>query len=65
MLCNISVAVGSLGILGLLFAWCAELRGFVFGFEARHWYSDAMVLVLIAIWFKLGAIYHKKGDGEI
>lgn len=59
MLVKISVLTGFLGVLALLFAWCAEYRGFVFGFESRHWYSDAMVLILIAIWMKLGAIYHK------
>ena len=56
-----SAVIGVLGILSLLLAWVAEFRGFVFGFESRHWYNDAIVFLLVAIWFKLGAILHK-GD---
>ena len=58
-LTKISIVTGFLGIGAFLLAWCAEYRVFVFGFESRHWYNDAMVLLLIAIWLKLGAIYHK------
>ncbi|MDP3770218.1 MAG: hypothetical protein U1A25_02250 [Candidatus Sungbacteria bacterium] len=58
-LSKLSIVSGFLGVLALLLAWCAEYRGFVLGFESRHWYNDAMVLLLIAIWLKLGAIYHK------
>ena len=55
--------IGSLGLLALLLAWRAEFSGFVFGFESRVWYNDAIIFLLIAIWLKLGAIYHK-GEGE-
>ncbi|MEK9195553.1 MAG: hypothetical protein AAB975_04195 [Patescibacteria group bacterium] len=58
-----SVIMGFLGILALIFAWRAEFSGFVFGFESRVWYNDAITFLLIAIWLKLGAIYHK-GEGE-
>jgi len=58
-----SVVAGSLGILALFLAWRAEFSGFIFGFESRVWYNDAIVFLLIAIWLKLGAIYHK-GEGE-
>ena len=56
--------VGGLGILALVLAWVAETRGFVFGFESRVWYNDAIIFLLIAIWLKLGAIYHKE-DGRM
>ena len=59
LLTKFSILFGSLGVLALLLAWSAELRGFMLGFEARHWYQDAVVLLLIAIWLKLGAIHHK------
>ena len=49
-------------MLAFLFAWVAELKGFVFRFESRHWYNDAIVLFLAAIWLKLGAIYHKNDN---
>ena len=56
--------VGVLGIVALMLAWFAEMRGFVFGFESRVWYNDAIIFLLIAIWLKLGAIYHKE-DGRM
>lgn len=63
MLKKASVITGFLGILALLLAWRAEFSGFIFGFESRVWYNDAIIFLLIAIWLKLGAIYHK-GEGE-
>ena len=57
-----SGVVGVLGVLAIVLAWVAELQGFVFGFESRVWYNDAIIFLLIAIWLKLGAIYHK-GEG--
>ena len=56
--------MGMLGVLALFLAWGAETRGFVFGFESRVWYNDAIIFLLIAIWLKLGAIYHKE-DGRM
>ena len=55
-----SAVIGLLGILAFLLAWLAEFRGFVLGFESRVWYNSAIIFVLIAIWFKLGALYHKE-----
>ena len=54
-----SAVIGMLGILFLVFAWFAEFHGFVLGFESRVWYSSSMIFLLIAIWFKLGAILYK------
>jgi len=54
-----SAVAGSLGVLAFVLGWWAEYRGFVFGFESRVWYNDAIIFLLIAIWFKLGAILHK------
>jgi len=54
-----SAVIGLLGIVAFILGWCAEYRGFVWGFESRVWYNDAIILLLIAIWFKLGAILHK------
>ncbi len=54
-----SGVIGLLGILAFILGWWAEYRGFVLGFESRVWYNDAIILLLIAIWFKLGAILHK------
>lgn len=65
MLKKISAVTGFLGILSLLLAWGAEFKGFVLGFESRHWYNDAMVFLLIAIWLKLCAIYHKSPENNV
>lgn len=58
-LTNISIGIGFLGIIALILAWIAESKGFAFNLDSRHWYNDAIVLLLAAIWLKLGAIYHK------
>ena len=58
-LTKLSVFIGTLGMFAFVLAWIAEFKNFVLYFEARHWYNDALVLLLIAIWLKLGAIYHK------
>lgn len=62
VLTNLSILVGVLGAAALIFAWLADLRGFFLGFMADHWYSDALVFMLAAIWLKLGAIYHRKAE---
>lgn len=59
LLKTVSGIVGLFGIISLLLAWRAEFNGFMFGFESRVWYNDAMIFLLIAIWLKLGAILHK------
>jgi hypothetical protein len=58
-LTKLSIFIGSFGVFAFILAWIAEFKGFVLYFEARHWYNDAMILLLVAIWLKLGAIYHK------
>lgn len=63
MLKKVSGIIGCFGLLALILAWRAEFSGFIFGFESRVWYNDAIIFLLIAIWLKLGAIYHK-GEGE-
>ena len=65
ILTKLSILFGFAGCVAFIFAWIAELKAFVLGFESLHWYQDATVLLLIAIWFKLGAIYHKsEGSGS-
>ena len=64
LLTKLSIFIGSLGVFALILAWIAEFKGFVLFFEARHWYNDAVVLLLIAIWLKLGAIYHKNDNAN-
>lgn len=61
ILIKISVVTGLLGIIAFGLAWYAEFKGFILGLESLHWYFDAMILMLIAIWTKLGAIYHSGG----
>ncbi len=63
ILIKFAACTGCLGIFSFLLAWLAEFRGFVFGLESRVWYNDAIIFLLIAIWLKLGAIYHK-GSAE-
>ena len=56
-LTNLSIAVGFLGVVALLLEWAAFL-GFLKA-PAGFWFNNAIILMLIAIWLKLGAIYHK------
>jgi len=59
ILTNLSIAVGVLALLVKSYAW---LRAYMAGgLTAEHWFMDAIVLMLAAIWLKLGAIYHKNG----
>lgn len=64
MLKKASGIIGCLGLFALILAWRAEFSGFVFGFEPRVWYNDAIIFFLIAIWLKLGTIDHK-GEGNL
>lgn len=58
-LTNVSIVVGVIGILSLIGAWLAGESGLFLGFSQKHLFADAGLLLLIAIWLKLGAIYHK------
>ncbi|MBI2582942.1 hypothetical protein HYV98_01655 [Candidatus Azambacteria bacterium] len=58
-LTNLSIIIGLLGVLALVGAWVAGAAGTVLGMNQQHLYWDAAVLLLAAIWLKLGAIYHK------
>lgn len=60
-----SVITGLFGVIALILAWRAEFSGFIFGLESRVWYNDAIIFLLIAIWLKLGAIYHKEEKGAM
>lgn len=59
-LTNLSILAGFLGILAFLGAAIASFpEGNVWLFGVKQWYGAGAGLVLIAIWLKLGAIYHK------
>lgn len=58
-LTNASIFVGFLGVLALLGAWYVGTEGFLWNMSQQHLFTNSIVLVLIAIWLKLGAIYHK------
>lgn len=58
-LTNLSIAVGLLGVLALIAAWLVGPGSALAGMSQQHLFTDAVVLLLIAIWLKLGAIYHK------
>lgn len=58
-LTTLSIVAGALGVLALLGAWLAGPRELFFGLTEQHLFADAAVLLLIAIWLKLGAIYHR------
>jgi len=59
-LSNWGVAAGFLGVilfvLALIVFWSDSLW---LGFDHKDFYFAGMGLLVIAIWFKLGAIYHK------
>ncbi|MEK7203647.1 MAG: hypothetical protein AAB627_01045 [Patescibacteria group bacterium] len=59
-LSNWGVAAGFVGIvlfvLALVVFWADTLW---FGFDHKDFYFGGIGLLAIAIWFKLGAIYHK------
>ena len=61
-----SVAVGSLGVLALVGAWCANRYGAVWGMNESHLFMDAIILVLIAVWLQIATIHHmmleKRGE---
>ena len=60
MLCNWSLAVGAVGLLCLFSAFLASVsENSVLILGERQWYGGGIALMLVAIWMKLGAIYHK------
>ena len=59
-LTNLSIAIGFLGVLALIAEWLAFLG--VVATPPGFWFNNAMVLLLVAIWLKLGAIYHRGGQ---
>ncbi len=51
---------GALGLLSFLFALVAFWSDALFwNFDHKDLYFGGMGLIALAIWFKLGAIYHK------
>ena len=61
ILTNWSVVLGVLGIaawiIGGFLQWLGD-KSFIFPFW--HYWVDGGTLLLIAIWLKLGSIYHKQ-----
>jgi len=60
ILTNWSIALGVLGIAAWIIGGLLQLLGnksFIFPYW--HYWIDSGILLLIAIWLKLGAIYHK------
>ncbi len=58
---------GWVGVIALLGAWSAGENGTAFGFTSAHLFTDATILVLIAIWMQLATMHHMKLEekGEI
>lgn len=59
-LTTLSIIIGILGVISLILAWAASPEKPVLGLSETHLFYDSIALLLIAIWLKLGAIYHKK-----
>ena len=59
-LTTLSILVGLLGVLALIGAWVIGPTGALAGMTQQHLFTDSAILLLIAIWLKLGAIYHKR-----
>lgn len=55
----LSIIVGLLGIVDLVLAWQTYGGGRIMGYGPDFWFFKSIVLLLVAIWLKLGAIYHK------
>ena len=58
----ITVIVISIGILSLIGAWIAGEDGTFLGFSQAHFFNDATVLVLIAIGFGIGTLFHQREE---
>ena len=55
---------GWVGVVALLSAWGAGENGTVAGFTQGHLFTDASVLVLIAIWMQLATTHHMKLEAK-
>ena len=58
---------GWVGVVALLSAWVAGENGTAFGFRQAHLFTDATILVLIAVWMQLATTHHMKLEdkGEV
>lgn len=59
---NLSLGVGGLGVLFFFGVGYLRITGDpeLFGMNEEHLFFDAAVLLLVAIWLNLSALYHKK-----
>lgn len=60
----LSYTSGIVGVLALLGAWMAHLNGTFITMSEQHLFSDATVLLLVAIWLNLSTLVHLKTDGK-
>lgn len=56
----VSIVVGFLGVADLVIASRLYNGGAFLGYRGDYYFLKSIVFLLIAIWFELGAIYHKK-----
>lgn len=56
----LAAVVGWVGVIMLFSAWSAGENGTAFGFTQTHLFTDAAVLVLVAIWMQLATMHHMK-----
>jgi len=62
-LTKLSIVFGAFGIMSWLMA--TALKWAKYGiprFSADDWLFDAIVLLMVAVWLSLGALYHKPRD---
>lgn len=56
----LGATIGWVGVIALLGAWMTGENGTAFGFSQTHLFTDAGLLILIAIWMQLATIHHMK-----
>ncbi len=54
----LAAVAGWVGVIMLFSAWSAGENGTVFGFTQTHLFTDAAILVLVAIWMQLATTHH-------